>query len=64
MFSLGVGALIADVTLADPEAVAASVTDMLVVLLAVLGLLYWRRGIGRRGTLVCVLLYLPSLALF
>ncbi|MBV0902596.1 sodium:calcium antiporter [Haloarcula salina] len=64
VFSLGVGALVADVTLADPAAVAASVTYMLVVSLGVLGLLYWRRGIGRREAVVCVLLYLPSLALF
>ncbi|WP_336336517.1 sodium:calcium antiporter [Haloarcula brevis] len=64
VFSLGVGALVADVTLADPDAVAASVTYMLVVSLAVLGLLYWRRGIDRRSALACVLLYLPSLALF
>jgi len=64
VFSLGVGALVADVTLADPAAVAASVTYMLVVSLVVLGLLYWRRGIGRRSALVCMLLYLPSLALF
>ncbi|WP_058994123.1 sodium:calcium antiporter [Haloarcula sp. CBA1127] len=64
VFSLGVGALVADVTLADPAAVAASVTYMLVVSLVVLGLLYWRRGIGRRSAVVCMLLYLPSLALF
>jgi len=64
VFSLGVGALVADVTLADPAAVAASVTYMLVVSLAVLGLLYWRRGIRRREAVVCLLLYLPSLALF
>lgn len=64
VFSLGVGALVADVTLADPAAVTASVTYMLLVSLVVLGLLYWRRGIGRRSALICVLLYLPSLALF
>jgi cation:H+ antiporter len=30
------------------------------VSLAVLGLMYWRRGIDRRSAVACLLLYLPS----
>jgi cation:H+ antiporter len=60
VFSLGVGALVADVAVTDPGTVFVSAGYMLSVSLAVLGLLYWRRGIGRRGAVACVLLYLPS----
>jgi cation:H+ antiporter len=60
VFSLGVGALVADVVIGDPGAVFAATGYMLVVSLLVLGLMYWRRGIDRRVAVLCVLLYLPS----
>jgi cation:H+ antiporter len=63
VFSLGVGALVADVVVTDFASVMASTTYMLVVSLVVLGLLYWRRGLDRVGGVVCLLLYLPSFAL-
>ena len=64
VFSLGVGALVADVAVTDPSGVFRSVGYMLLVSFVVLGLLYWRRGIGRRAAIGCLLLYLPSLVLF
>jgi cation:H+ antiporter len=60
VFSLGVGALVADVAVSDLGAVRQSATYMLVVSLVVLALLYWQRGIDRRAALVCVALYLPA----
>jgi cation:H+ antiporter len=62
VFSLGVGALVADVVV-DPTAVRPSATYMLVVSLVVLGLFYWRRGVDRRAALVCLALYLPTFVL-
>jgi cation:H+ antiporter len=62
VFSLGVGALVADVTVTDSAPVFATTGYMLAVSLAVLGVMYWRRGIDRRVALFCVILYLPSLA--
>jgi cation:H+ antiporter len=64
VFSLGIGALVSDVVVSDPQAVFVSTGYMLLVSLAVLGLMYWRRGVGRRGALLCVVLYLPSFLLF
>ena len=60
VFSLGIGALVADVAVSNPQTVFISTGYMLVVSLAVLGLMYWQRGIDRRGAIVCVLLYLFS----
>ena len=60
VFSLGVGALVADVVVTDPAAVATSMTYMLVVSVVVLGLFYWREGIDRWAALVCLALYVPS----
>jgi cation:H+ antiporter len=60
VFSLGVGPLLFDVTLADSGAVLASAQYMLAVSLVVLGLCYWRRGIDRRAAVLCLLLYVPS----
>ena len=60
VFSLGVGALVADVTVTDLASVMLSATYMLAVSLLVLALFYWRRGIDRRTALVCIALYLPS----
>jgi cation:H+ antiporter len=60
VFSLGVGPLFFDVTVTDTAAVSASTTYMLAVSLVVLGLFYWRRGVGRRAAVLCLLLYVPS----
>ncbi|EJN60203.1 calcium/sodium antiporter [Halogranum rubrum] len=60
VFSLGVGALVADVVVTDVAAMTQTTTYMLAVSLVVIGLLYWRRGISRRMAVVCLLLYLPS----
>ena len=64
VFSLGIGALVADVTVTDPRSVLVATGYMLVVSVAVLGLMYWRRGVDRRGAFVCLLLYLPEFVLF
>ncbi|WP_256545484.1 sodium:calcium antiporter [Halobellus inordinatus] len=64
VFSLGIGALVADVAVTNSQTVFVSTGYMLAVSLAVLGLMYWQRGIDRRGAVVCVLLYLPSFVLF
>lgn len=60
VFSLGVGALFADVVVADPATIRLSLAYMFVVSVAVLVLLYWRRGIDRKAAFVCLLLYLPT----
>nr|WP_049894486.1 sodium:calcium antiporter [Salinarchaeum sp. Harcht-Bsk1] len=60
VFSLGIGALVADVTVTDPAAVYLSAGYMLGVSGLVLGLLYWRRGITRRTAVLCMLAYLPA----
>lgn len=64
VFSLGIGALLADVSVSDPQSVFVSTGYMLAVSIAVLTLMYWRRGVDRKGAVVCLLLYLPSLVLF
>lgn len=64
VFSLGIGALVADVTIQDPGSVGLSLTYMVVVSLIVLGLMYWRRGIDRRVAILCLGLYLPSFAFY
>ena len=63
VFSLGVGALVADVVVTDLAALSGTTTYMLAVSLAVIGLLYWRRGISRRMAVVCLALYVPSVVL-
>jgi len=60
VFSLGVGPLLFDVSLASPDAVVASAQYMLAVSLVVLGVFYWRRGIDRRAAVLCLLLYVPT----
>ncbi|WP_411968199.1 sodium:calcium antiporter [Haloferax sp. YSSS75] len=60
VFSLGVGALVADVVVTDLGGVTLSALYMLGVSLVVLALLYWREGIDRRAALVCIGLYLPT----
>jgi cation:H+ antiporter len=63
VFSLGVGALVADVVVTDPGTVFVSMIYMLVVSVLVLGMLYFRRGIDRRAAVVCLALYLPTFVL-
>jgi cation:H+ antiporter len=63
VFSLGVGALFFDVVVADLAAIQPSLTYMLFVSIAVLGLFYWREGIDRPAAVVCLLLYLPTFLL-
>ncbi|WP_380678341.1 sodium:calcium antiporter [Salinigranum sp. GCM10025319] len=60
VFSLGVGALVADVAVTDLGSVQVSAAYMLVASLLVLGLFYWRRGVDRRAAVLCLLLYLPT----
>jgi cation:H+ antiporter len=60
VFSLGIGALFFDVLVEDTAAVQTSLSYMFVASVAVLGILYWRRGIDRRAAVVCLLLYLPT----
>ncbi|ELZ85557.1 Na+/Ca2+-antiporter-like protein [Haloferax elongans ATCC BAA-1513] len=60
VFSLGVGALVADVVVTDLGTVTTSGVYMLAVSVAVLALFYWRRGIDRRAALLCIGLYLPT----
>jgi cation:H+ antiporter len=60
VFSLGVGPLLFDVSLQNPDGVVVSAQYMLAVSLVVLALMYWRRGIDRRIAVLCLLLYLPS----
>ena len=64
VFSLGIGALVADVVVTDVASMTRTTTYMLVVSLVVIGLLYWRRGISRRLAVVCLLLYVPSVVFF
>lgn len=60
VFSLGIGALFADIAVSDPGSVFVSIGYMIGVSGLVLGLMYWQRGISRAGAVVCILLYLPS----
>ena len=60
MFSLGVGALLFDVTIENAAALRPSLVYMFVASVAVLTLFYWRRGIDRRAAIVCLALYLPT----
>ncbi|MFC7045813.1 sodium:calcium antiporter [Halobacteriaceae archaeon GCM10025711] len=63
VFSLGVGALVADVAVTDLAGVQTSMAYMLAVSFFVLALMYWRYGIDRRTGVLCILLYLPSFLL-
>ena len=60
VFSLGVGALVADVTVSTGT-IGASLAYMLGVSILVLALMYWRRGLDRRAAVACLFLYPPSL---
>ncbi len=60
VFSLGVGALLFDVTVENAAALRPSLVYMFVASAAVLTLFYWRRGIDRRAAIVCLVLYLPT----
>jgi cation:H+ antiporter len=59
VFSLGIGALLADVTVTDPV-ITASTQYMLAVSVLVISLMVWRRGIDRPAALLCIALYLPT----
>lgn len=63
VLSLGVGALAADVVVANRAAMDLSVSYMLAVSLVVLGLFYWRGGITRFTAFLCLALYLPTFLL-
>ncbi|MFC7134578.1 MULTISPECIES: sodium:calcium antiporter [Salinibaculum] len=63
VFSLGIGAVFFDVTVANIDAIRPSLVYMLAVSVVVLALMYWQRGVDRRGAVLCLLLYLPSFAL-
>ena len=63
VFSLGIGALVTDVVVTDTAALSLTMGYMLLVSIAVLALLFYARRIDRRLGAVCLLLYLPSLAL-
>jgi cation:H+ antiporter len=60
VFSLGVGALLFDVTVENVAALRPSLAYMFVVSVLVLALFYWRKGIDRRAAVICLLLYLPT----
>ncbi|WP_435320443.1 sodium:calcium antiporter [Haloarchaeobius sp. TZWSO28] len=63
VFSLGIGALFADVTVNNIAALRLSGAYMLGVSLFVLALFYWRRGLSRPAGVLCLLLYFPSFVL-
>ncbi|MDZ7701671.1 MAG: sodium:calcium antiporter [Halobacteriales archaeon] len=63
VFSLGIGALVADVVVTDLATIQLSAAYMVVVSVVVLGLLYWKRGLRRRWAAVPLALYLPSFVL-
>jgi cation:H+ antiporter len=60
VFSLGVGALVADVVVTDTVTVLVAAAYMLVVSIVVLGIMYVQHGIDRRAALACIALYIPS----
>lgn len=60
VFSLGIGAMVADVTVSNLSSTMLSMQYMLLVSLIVIGIFYWREGIDKKAAVVCILLYLPS----
>jgi len=63
VFSLGVGALLFDVTVTDVQSLQLPLAYILVASVVVLALFYWREGIDRRAAVVCLLLYAPTFLL-
>ena len=63
VFSLGIGALVADVVVTDLPTVMGSAAYLVAASVVVLGVLYWRRGLDRRTAVVPLALYLPSFLL-
>ena len=61
VFSLGVGALVADIHITNLTTTLTSTHYMLAASLAVIALMYIQKGINRKTAVVCILLYLPSL---
>ncbi|MFB6155538.1 MAG: sodium:calcium antiporter [Haloferacaceae archaeon] len=60
VFSLGIGALVADVVVTNQQVIAASMLYMLAVSLTVLFMFWLRERIDRKMAVVCLLLYLPT----
>lgn len=60
VFSLGAGALVADVAVSNVSSVMLSMWYMLAVATFVIALFYWRKRIGRKEAILCILLYLPT----
>lgn len=63
VFSLGAGALVAEIAVSNMHTVMLSAGYMLAVSLFVVSLFYWREGLGKKEGILCMLLYLPSLLL-
>lgn len=59
VFSFGLGGLVSDIVIGNPESIMASAGYMLLVSILVLSILYIRRGIDRKTAILCILLYLP-----
>ncbi len=60
VFSLGIGALVAEITVSDPTGVLRSAGYMLAVSIVVIGMFYWREEIDAKAAVLCILLYLPA----
>ena len=63
LFSLGVGATVAPISVDNPETTLLSVGYMLVVSAVVVAVFYSREEVGRWAGVGCLLLYLPALIL-
>jgi cation:H+ antiporter len=63
VFSLGVGALAADIVVSNTATIATSMLYMLAVSIAVLFMFWLRKRIDRRMAVVCILLYVPTFVL-
>ena len=63
LFSLGVGAAVAPLTVENPDATLLSIGYMLAVSAAVAATFYRREEVGSRTAAGCLLLYLPALFL-
>jgi len=60
LFSLGVGAALAGVTVTGVDGVLTSVGYMILASALVLAVVYARRPVGRAGSLACLVLYVPT----
>ncbi len=64
LFSLGIGALAAEVAVTNVASVMLSATYMLVVSVVVIGIFFLNGEVSKREAVLCILLYLPGFALF